>query len=239
MGTTSAALFSDDVACDVRDEFIEMFSTCVDATAVTKALIRSWSDSIQDVEDGPIFWLALAATQWKYGCLGEEVRARALQVVDGDLDLKRWEGASVARRRTVLLSLREKLLSPQPAARRPPRRKPVVVPSIKVTSPDGRALATAYELGKSPRPDAPRMQVFVEMEASGSRGGGGVFVATCEFNEVFLTWIDTETLQIAYPESATLSDRKTTLFYFGRTIKLAYAPQAVQQVAPADGLAAR
>ncbi|MFN4121577.1 hypothetical protein [Acidovorax sp.] len=239
MGTSSTALFSDDVACDIRDEFIEMFSTGADPAEVTEALIRSWSESIQDVDDGPVFWLALAATQWKYGCLDEEVRNRAVEVIDCDLDIKRWEGSSIARRRTVLLLLRKKLFSPQPAFRRPHRRKPVVVPSNKVASPDGRALATAYELGKSPHPDAPRMQVFVEMEASGSKGGGGVFVATCEFKEVSLTWIDTETLQIAYPESAILSEKKASLFYFGRTIKLAYAPQAIQQIAPADGFAAR
>ena len=239
MGASSTALFSDDVACDVRDEFVEMYSAGSNATEVTTALIRSWSDSIQDVDDGPIFWLALAATQWKYGCLGEEVRTHAIEIIDDDADLKRWEGSAFARRRAVLLSLREKLLSAQPAARRPPRRKPIVVPAIKVSSPDGRALATAYALGRSPHPDAPRMQIIVEMEASGSKGGGGVFVATCEFNDVSLTWIDTETLQIAYPDSATFSDMKTTLFYFGRTIKLAYEPQAVQQVAPADGSAAR
>lgn len=238
MGTSSAALFSDDVACDVRDEFIEMFSTGAEPAEVTRALVRSWSDSIQDMDDGPVFWLALAATQWKYGCLVEEVRVRAVEVIDCDLDIKRWEGASIARRRTVLRSLREKLCSQQPAFRRPSRRKSVVVPSNKVVSPDGRALATAYELGKSARPDAPRMQVSVEMEASGSKGGGGVFVATCEFKEVSLTWIDTETLQIAYPESAILSDKKTSLFYFGRTIRLAYAPQAIQRVDPVDGFAA-
>jgi hypothetical protein len=239
MGASSTALFSDDVACDVRDECIELLSTGADPSEVATALIRTWSDSIEDADDGPVFWLALAATQWKYGCLSAEVRARAIEVIDGGSDLKRWEGASVARRRSVLLALRERLLSEQPATRRPPRRKPIVVPANKVLSPDGCALATAYQLSRSPYPDAPRMQVIVEMEASGSKGGGGVFVATCEFDKVSLTWIDSETLQISYPESAKLSDMKTTLFYFGRTISLEYAPQAVQQVAPADGFAAR
>lgn len=95
MGASSTALFSDDVACDVRDEFVEMYSAGSNATEVTTALIRSWSDSIQDVDDGPIFWLALAATQWKYGCLGEEVRTHAIEIIDDDADLKRWEGSGV------------------------------------------------------------------------------------------------------------------------------------------------
>lgn len=229
MGASSTGLFSDDVACDVRDECIEMLSTGADPSEVTKALLRIWSDSIQDADDGPVFWLALAATQWKYGCLSAEVRARAIAVIDGGSDLKRWEGASVARRRSVLLALREKLLSEQPATRRPPRRRPIIVPSNRVLSPDGRALATAYQLERSPHPDAPRMQVIVEMEACGSKGGGGVFVATCEFDKVSLRWIDSETLQVSYPDSAKLSDMKATFFFFGRTISLEYAPQAVQQ----------
>ncbi|MDR1849641.1 MAG: hypothetical protein LBQ75_06355 [Zoogloeaceae bacterium] len=225
MGTSSTALFADDVACDVRDEFIESLSTGATPVDVTQSLIQSWDNAIQDADDGPVFWLALAATQWKYGCLDDNVQTHAIEIIDSGVDLKRWAGSSAARRQAVLSSLRAKLLSPQPAFRKPARRKPLVIPSNEVPSPDGRALATAYKLGaylKNPNTTTERMQVYIEMEASDSWGGGGVFVADCEFNEVSLTWMDSETLQIVYPASATVSDKKPSIRYCDRTIKIVY-----------------
>jgi len=223
MGTSSTAIFSDDIACDVRDEFIELLSIGTSPIDATQSLIQSYASTLQDIDDGPDFWLALAATQWKYGCLSREVQTRAIEVIDSGVDLQKWEGSSVVgRRQAVLLTLKEKLLSPQPALRRPPRRKKIVVASNCVNAPDGSAHATAFELEKSPHPNAPRMQVYVEMAASGSRGGGGIFVADCEYNEVSLEWLNSETLQIAYPISATLHDQKQSLFYYGRTIQIIY-----------------
>lgn len=227
MGTSSTALFSDDIACDVRDEFVEQLSIGVSPADATQSIVRSWSVAINDVDDGPVFWMALAATQWKYGCLVHGIQSKAIEIIDRGLDLQRWEGAALGRRRAVLSSLKDKLLSPQPALRRPPRRKQIVVQSTKVLSPDERALATAYELGKSPNPDGPRMQVLIEMEASGSRGGGGVFVADCEYTEVVLKWLDSETLQISYPNSAAVTAKQPSLFYYGRTISIAYEARSV------------
>lgn len=227
MGTSGTALFSDDTACDVRDDFTQRLSSGVIASAATRSIIQSWAAEINDTDEGPVFWLALAATQWKYGCLTHEVQSKAIEVVDRGLNLQRWEGAAQARRRTVLSLLKEKLLSPQPAPRRPPKHKPTIIPSTKLLSQDERALATAYELGKSQQPNAPRMQVLIEMVASGSRGGGGVFVADCEFADVSLLWLDPETLQISYPASALVSDQKQSLFYYDRTIGITYETKAV------------
>lgn len=227
MGTFSAALFSDDTACDVRDQFTQLLSNGASAADATQSLIQSWAAATSDTDDGPVFWLALAATQWKFGCLPDEIRARAIDVIERDLDLHKWQGAALKRRRAVLASLKEKLLSQQPVPRRPPRRQAIVVPSTKLVSPDRRALATASELAKSGHPTGPQMQVFVEMTASGSRGGGGAFVADCEFTEVSLKWLDPETLQISYPLSAVVSDQKSSLFYYGRTIRIAYETRAV------------
>lgn len=222
MGTWSTDLFSDDVASDVRDEFVELLSRRISPAEATAALLRSWSSEIDDEDDGPTFWLALAATQWKYGCLADEVRDRAIEVVESGCDISKWGGASATRRKAVLLALKQQLLSPQPAPRRPRRRKAIVVPSIKVLSPDGRGLATAFELGASAVPDAPRMQVMVELLVEESRGGGGVFVADCEYDTVSLDWLDAEALQISYPASAVVSSRKTSLFFCGRIIQITY-----------------
>lgn len=225
MGTSGAALFADDTACDVHDEFVELLASGVDAAKATETLINSWGDAVTDVDDGPVFWLALAATQWKYGCLDAAVRACAIDVIDRGTDLARWQGsAELKRRRSVLLALREQLLSPQPRQRRPRRRKPVHVPSVRVPSPDGRAVAVASALGHSPWAGAPRMQVIVDFNLPDGPGGGGVFTADCEWDQVRLSWLDAGTLQIEHPASATISTRKDQTWYRGESVKIKYLP---------------
>lgn len=39
-----------------------------------KEMIENWKDCIEDVEEGPLFWFALADTQWKYGLLDEKLK---------------------------------------------------------------------------------------------------------------------------------------------------------------------
>lgn len=109
-----AQFFGDDTACDVRDQFIELLSDGVSPAEATKALLTSWAPAVQDFDDGPIFWLALAATQWKYGCLLPDVQSEAIQIIDNNVGLSRWEGHAAATRRKVLSALRAQLLSPQP-----------------------------------------------------------------------------------------------------------------------------
>jgi len=222
MGTSGTALYSDDTASDVRDEFVELLSRLRDPAQTTSRLLRSWKERIADTDDGPVFWLALAETQWKYGCLDQAVKSRAIEVIDKESDLHRWEGVDLKRRRANLIALKSKLLSEQPKARIPKVRQAVEVPSSKVLSPDQRALATAYPLGASPIPSAPRMQVLVEMTSSGSRGGGGVFLATCEYTEVQLDWLGPETLRISYPSQSVVVSQSESTFYYGRTIQIVY-----------------
>lgn len=225
MGTSGVALFADDTACDVRDEFIDLLASGMESGEATKALTEGWAAEIADVDDGPVFWLALAATQWKYGCLQAKVQSRAIDVIDRGVDLARWQGAADQKRRqAVLLALREQLLSPQPKRRRPRRRKPIHVPSVRVPSPDGRAAAKAFALGPSPWPGAPRMQVMVEFNMPDGPGGGGVFTADCEWDQVRLSWLDAATLRIEHPASAKISTRKDAARYRTETVRIEYKP---------------
>jgi hypothetical protein len=222
MGTSGTALYSDDTACDVRDEFVQLLARLRDPAQATASLLQSWKEQISDMDEGPVFWLALAETQWKYGCLDAAVRRRAIEVIDNEGDLHRWEGADLKRRRANLIALKGKLLSVQPKPRVPKLRRVVEVPSTKVYSPDERALASAYPLGASPHPTAPKMQVSVEMLSSGSRGGGGVFLATCEYTDVQLDWLGPEILRISYPSQSVVISRSESTFYYGRTIQIVY-----------------
>jgi hypothetical protein len=118
MGTWGTAIFSDDTASDVRDQFRELIGEGLSPEQATEKLLREFAWSLDDPDDGPPFWLGLAISQWKCGRLLEQVKTRALDIIDTDADLKRWSTADGRRRRAVLEKTRAQLLSPLP----PPAR---------------------------------------------------------------------------------------------------------------------
>ncbi|RRS05046.1 hypothetical protein EIP75_05565 [Aquabacterium soli] len=222
MGTFSAALYADDTACDVRDQFLELLAKIKQPAEATDELLKSWQGSLSDDDERAIVWMALADTQWKYGCLSEQVRLTAIEMIDSGIDLSRWEGRLALRRQAMQSALKEKLLKEQPKLRIPRIKKLVALPSVKSVSPDAQAWATAFALGESSYPDAPRMQVMVEMISRSQKGGGGVFTASCEYSAVELEWIDASTLRIRYPADAVVGQMGGSFYYYGRTIQVVY-----------------
>lgn len=61
MGSSGAALFNNDVAGDVKHDFIDLLRRGLTPEAATEALKAEWAGAIGDMDDGPTFWLALAA----------------------------------------------------------------------------------------------------------------------------------------------------------------------------------
>jgi hypothetical protein len=120
MGTWGPAIFSDDLAADVRDDFQSHIGDGHTPEVATELLLRDYRVTLQDPDDGPLFWLALAAAQWRLGRLLPVVRDRALQVIDSGANLTRWSDApsSLKKREKVLETLREQLTSPQPPAKK-------------------------------------------------------------------------------------------------------------------------
>jgi hypothetical protein len=114
-------LFDDDTACDVRDDYVRLLSEGHAGPAATDLLSDRWQDSLADEDEGPVFWLALAVTQHKYGRLEARVKERALAVLDQDLGLERWReiGAhSLRGRQKQLEKVRVQLDAPQPREKR-------------------------------------------------------------------------------------------------------------------------
>ncbi|MHB1415333.1 MAG: hypothetical protein ACYC1C_08775 [Chloroflexota bacterium] len=120
MGAWGPGIFFDDIACDVRDDFRALIGDGLSPTEATSLLIADYQPD-DDAELGDVFWLALAATQWRLGRLQSEVLRRALVVIDSGSNLRRWEDEAdpwdAASRKKILERLRARLLSPQP----PPR----------------------------------------------------------------------------------------------------------------------
>jgi hypothetical protein len=124
MSAWGTAVFSDDTACDVRDSYIDLLDDGLSGPEATKKLVGVWSKLLEDSDENPVFWLALAATQWKYGRLEPHVLEKALCAIDDGSDLARWDVGSkdFRKRRVVLDRLRVQLMSSQPPERRIPKR---------------------------------------------------------------------------------------------------------------------
>lgn len=123
MGAWGTAIFSDDTACDVRDDYREFLGDGLTNRGATDAVLREWQGQCDEAEMG-VVWLSLAAIQWKCGRLEDRVKQQALRIIDTGTDLERWEGDVnlIRKRKASLAKLRSTLMSPQPSPRKIPKR---------------------------------------------------------------------------------------------------------------------
>jgi len=115
MGTCGTAIFSDDFASDVRQEFRELLAETQDVAEVVRKLEIAHKHSLKDIDEKPVFWLSLAATAWKLGRLDENLKRCALEIIEDGSDLRRWnDDPQLKRKRArVLEKLAEQLRSKQ------------------------------------------------------------------------------------------------------------------------------
>jgi len=149
MGAWGTAIFSDDTALDVRDEWREAILDGLNAEEATTRLVKSFDDYLGDDEDTErLCWMALAAAQFETGRLLPEVRDRALAILDDGGDVGRWreDGDEVLarQRERVLGRLAAKLRGPQPKPRRLRR-----TPSLSVPFDVGDVVRVYEEGGKN------------------------------------------------------------------------------------------
>lgn len=219
MGASGVGVFQDDVAADVRTEYLDLLADGASDADAFQTIVRQWEGTIADSDDGPVFWLALAATQSQYGRLHSRAKSEALKVIDQGKGLDRWTDAGLTKKRlAVLAQLKKKLLAPQPKKRTPRLRTVPEVPSTTLTSPDGKATATAFQLD----PTQPFSQICITMKVKRTEGGGSVFVAHCDVADIKLQWLDADMLRITYPKQAKVAEQNSTGFFYGRTIAVRY-----------------
>lgn len=129
MGTWGTEILADDTAMDVADEFKALIAFGHLPEEAVQQLRVDFD--IHDEEGDPLdpcpFWLGLAAKQVEMGRLTDLVKAKALRIIDEDIDLAIWKDQSpgdVNERRKHLSKLREQILGEQ----RPPTkvRKPFI-----------------------------------------------------------------------------------------------------------------
>ena len=123
VSASGPAIFSDDLAWDVREGYRQLLEDRVPDDEATRRTITAWQGL--DADEEPVFWLALAAAQSRLGRLEDEVRDRALAVIDSGRGLSRWDDLGpglFAERTAVIEKLRTELTGPQPPRRTVRRR---------------------------------------------------------------------------------------------------------------------
>lgn len=116
MGAWGVGLYQDDVTCDIKDDYLNRLKVGYSNIEATQEVIDYNMDCIEDEEEGPLFWMALADVQWRYGRLLPEIKEDALKCIREGTDLERWKEnpRQYEKRKLVLQELEERLNSPQP-----------------------------------------------------------------------------------------------------------------------------
>ena len=115
MSAWGPEIFSDDTACDIRDEYRELLEDQVPDDEASWRVVEAYRHLDEDEEH--VAWLALAATQSRLGRLDPQVKARALDMIDTGRGLRPWheaDGKASDKRNAELLKLRTQLTGPQP-----------------------------------------------------------------------------------------------------------------------------
>jgi hypothetical protein len=115
MGTWGINLYQDDVALDVRDEYLNRLRIGMNNKGATDAILNSYESENENDEDTVIMYLALADTQSKYGRLLPQIKKQALKYINNNIDLERWieDKKKYEKRKKVLDELKERLETKQ------------------------------------------------------------------------------------------------------------------------------
>ena len=117
MGTWGTSLYSNDTTCDIRGDYIDKLKRGKSNEEATKELIDEYKEIEGDLEEEPLFWYALADTQWNYGRLLPEVKEKALFFLENEKELERWREAGEKKLNAwlkTLDTLKTKINSPMP-----------------------------------------------------------------------------------------------------------------------------
>ena len=111
MGTWGNKLYQNDIALDVKNNYIELVRLGASSLEATEILIAANSHIIADTEDSVLFWLALADCQCDFGVLEQDVKNHALSCIERIVEAdESCDKLYISH--TELEKLKEKILSP-------------------------------------------------------------------------------------------------------------------------------
>lgn len=120
MGAWNTSLYGNDTARDVKGDYVHKLRSGKNDQEAMEAMLVEYERTKDDEDEGPLFWLALADTQWEYGRLTERcARRRSSCLRRGWIrSVERSGGWKSWQRNETCRALGEKLRSPQPPRKR-------------------------------------------------------------------------------------------------------------------------
>ena len=120
MGAWSSSLYGNDTTCDVRDIYIGFLEEGLNNQEAYDRTLERCNGYIGCPDNAPLFWFALAESQWRTGRLTADVKANALEWADKDGGLGLWENSKSGSNgwKKTLEKLCLKLNTEQPKTKR-------------------------------------------------------------------------------------------------------------------------
>jgi len=116
MGAWGSSLYANDTTSDVRDTYIGFLEEQLSNQEAYDKILTMYSEYLGDPDEEPLFWFALADTQWKVGRLTPEAKTKALKWISNNGGMALWEESKSggAGWKKTLDKLRVKLETEQP-----------------------------------------------------------------------------------------------------------------------------
>lgn len=125
MGAWGVGIRQDDFVCDIEGEFKDQLKDGKSIADATRYVRERYANAIDDCEDGPLLWFALADMQWTYGDLDPTVLEHVIEIVEAGTSLERWGEPSdrlYKQRKAALEKFCNKISQPNPKPSRLPKR---------------------------------------------------------------------------------------------------------------------
>lgn len=116
MGVWGAKLYQNDIACDIKDEYLLRIGIGECEEDVLNSLIKEY-DNVS-YEDYHTFWLVIADILWDYGRLTDDIKKKAFEQIDLELREIVPKNLFLKNRKVALENLKSKLNTVQPAYRK-------------------------------------------------------------------------------------------------------------------------
>jgi hypothetical protein len=92
MGIFGTKLYSDEFAALVKEEYRKLIGFGIDDLEAEKLVLAYYNELIE-TEYESVFWISLAYSEWYIGRLSENIKLKALEVIDSGRDLDKWNYA--------------------------------------------------------------------------------------------------------------------------------------------------
>lgn len=128
MGAWGTGIYQNDVGDEVKDDYISKLKGGKSDEDALSEILEEYQNELLDDEEKCDVIFALADVMWKKGRLTEDIKEKALEYIEYDLQLDRWETqGELKKRNKVLEKLKNQIISKMPERKKIPIHKPVVL----------------------------------------------------------------------------------------------------------------